>query len=144
LDEQVRRSPTGFGLARTAVYISAILGFVGLTLALVGTYGALAFMVGQRTQEIGIRIALGANSMQVIGLVVRQGLQLTIGAGVAGVALGAAMGRLLRGFLFDVSPTEPFIVMAVIVILMLASVLTCAIPARKATAIDPILALKCE
>ncbi len=144
LENQVRHSPTGFGLARTAVYISAILGFVGLALALVGTYGALAFMVGQRTQEIGIRVALGANPRNVVGLVVWQGVKLAAGAGIAGVALGAAVGRLLQDFLFDVSPTDPLIMISVIGILMLAAALTCVIPARKATAIDPILALKCE
>src|SRR5262249_2601430 len=90
MDEQIRRSPTGFGIARSAVLFSAFLGGLGLLLALVGTYGALAFMVGQRAQEIGVRIALGAGPSRVLRIVVWHGLALAAVGGVAGVALGAA------------------------------------------------------
>jgi len=144
MDAQVRQSLTGFGLARAAVVISASLGVLALLLALVGTYGSLSWMVGQRVQEIGVRIALGANRSAVLRMIVYHGLKLAALGAVAGVLAGGAIGGLLQIFLFDVSPLDPLVLIPVVLLLLGTAFLTCMIPARRATRIDPILALKCE
>jgi putative ABC transport system permease protein len=144
MEEQVRRSPTGFGAARVAVIISAALGFLVLALALVGTFGSLSFMVGQRTQEIGIRMALGAKRSAVLKMIIGHGLLLASVGTIGGMLLGAEIGNLLQIFLFDVSPSDPLILIAVALLLLSTACLTCLLPARRATRIDPMLALKCE
>ncbi len=142
MEEQVGSSLNGFGLARTAVLISAVVGLLALVLALVGAYGSLAFMVGQRTQEIGVRIALGAAPAAVLKMIIWQGLKLAFFGIVGGAILGAQIGGLIQTFLFDVSPLDPLILIFVIAVLVIAALLTSVIPARRALTIDPILALR--
>jgi predicted permease len=144
MDAQVRQSLNGFGLARAAVAISASVGVLALLLALVGTYGSLSWMVGQRVQEIGVRIALGANREAVLRMIVFHGLKLAALGAVVGVLAGGAIGRLLQIFLFDVSPLDPLVLIPVVLLLLGTAFMTCMIPARRATKIDPILALRCE
>jgi hypothetical protein len=144
MEEQVRRSPTGFGVARAAALISAVLGVLVMSLALVGTFGSLSFMVGQRTQEIGIRMALGARRSTVLKMIVGHGLMLVSIGALAGIVLAVELGGVLQVFLFDVSPVDPFIVVSAILLLLTAAGATCLFPARRATQVDPILALKCE
>jgi putative ABC transport system permease protein len=144
MEEQIRKSLNGFGIARLFVLIASVLGLLALSLALVGTYGALSFMVGQRTHEIGIRMALGADRAALVRMVLRHGLGLASKGIVAGVIAGAALGRLLRVVLLDVSPLDPLVFASVASLLLAAALVTCLIPARKATRIDPILSLKCE
>jgi putative ABC transport system permease protein len=123
-----------------------IVGFasVALVLALVGLYGMLAYSVTQRSREMGIRIALGAQPANVFGLVVRQGMTL-VTIGVA-LGIGAAFGatRLLRAQLFGVGATDPSVFVGVAIALTLAGLIACIVPARRATRADPISALRLE
>jgi putative ABC transport system permease protein len=117
---------------------------IAALLALVGVYGLVAYGVGQRTREIGVRRALGAGAAAILSLVVRQGLVLTtIGVGV-GIAASLAATRLFKGLLWDVSPTDPVTFAIVAAGLAAAALLACSVPARRALTINPIVALRSE
>ncbi|HKQ62078.1 MAG TPA: ABC transporter permease [Candidatus Polarisedimenticolaceae bacterium] len=119
-------------------------GAVALVLASLGIYGVLAHAVSQRTREIGVRIALGARPTSVLGMVVRNAMLLTgIGMGV-GLASALALSRLLRGQLFEVSPTDPGVYAGVALLLAAVALLACWVPARRAARVDPLVALRCE
>ncbi len=114
------------------------------SLACIGLYGLLAYEVSRRTREIGIRMALGAGAKDVLRSVVRQGLALAlVGAAVGtGVALGVT--RYLKSMLYDVHANDPLTIVAVVGLLVLVALAACFIPARRATNVDPIVALRCE
>ncbi|MFN0107534.1 MAG: ABC transporter permease [Blastocatellia bacterium] len=120
--------------------------FAGLALLLtaIGLYGVMAYSVMQRTQEIGVRIALGAQNSDVLKMVLRQGLRLTV-IGLA-VGLGAAFGltRLMSALLYGVSANDPLTFVAIALLLTFVGLLACWIPARRATKVDPMIALRCE
>jgi putative ABC transport system permease protein len=117
---------------------------VGLLLAAVGLYGTLAFSVGQRTREIGIRMALGAEGGGVLRLVIGQGLlPVLVGLGL-GLAGAFALSRVLGGLLFQVSATDPATFAGVALLLLLTALLASYLPARRATRVDPLAALRCE
>jgi len=117
---------------------------VALLLAVVGIYGAVAYSVEQRTPEIGVRMALGAQMKDVLRLVVRQGMTpVLIGLGLGLVATIAA-GRLIAAQLYQVSPHNPLLIAATAAGLAVAALLACLIPARRATLVDPIQALRTE
>jgi ABC-type antimicrobial peptide transport system permease subunit len=121
-----------------------IFGAAALFLAGVGVYGVLSFSVSQRTQEMGVRIALGAKRRDVLKLVVRQGLTLA----AIGVALGllGAFGitRVIQSLLYNVSTTDPISFLGVSIFLTVIAVLASYLPARRATTVDPIVALRIE
>jgi predicted permease len=126
---------------RSPVLLSLGFGMVALFLSAIGIYGVLAYLVTQRRREIGIRIALGSSARGIVELVLREGLFLIL----AGFGLGAAgafvLRRSLESQLFDVSATDPRVLVSVTAILAVVAVAACALPARRATRIDPIIAL---
>jgi predicted permease len=133
-------------MARTSftLVMLALAGGMALLLGIVGLYGVIAYSVSQRTHEIGIRIALGAQRRDVLKLVVNGGMGLTvIGVGV-GVAGALALTRFLSSLLYGVKPTDPLTFVAVSLVLTAVALLACYIPARRATKADPIVALRYE
>jgi predicted permease len=125
-------------------WVFATIGVVGLLLAAVGVYGVLSYSVSQRTQEIGVRVALGASRGDVLKLVVGQGLVLAGIGVVAGLALAAFGTPLARSLLYNVSPFDPFTFIVVSMFLLSVAVLASSIPARRATRVDPLVALRGE
>ena len=120
--------------------------FAGLALLLsaVGLYSVLAYAVSQRTAEIGIRMALGARAGQVMGLVMRGGLQLVAVGLVLGLAAAAGAARLIQSLLFDVRPLDPRIYGSVAALFAVVASLACLLPSWRASRIDPLLALRSD
>jgi putative ABC transport system permease protein len=116
----------------------------GLTLTLVGIYGVVSYMAGQRTREIGIRVALGAQRVNVLRLVLGQGVRLAVAGAIAGVLGSLALTRLLKGQLFEIKPTDPATLIGAAVLMLLVALAACYIPARRATRVDPLVALRHE
>jgi predicted permease len=117
---------------------------IALVLAAAGIYGVMAYFVTQRTREIGVRIALGAQWRDVLKLILKSGMLLvTIGL-TAGLVAAFALTRLMSSLLFEVSPTDPITFGAVVLSVILAALLACYIPARRATKVDPLIALRYE
>jgi putative ABC transport system permease protein len=127
----------------TMTLLGVFAGIAGL-LAIVGIYGAVAYTVEQRTGEIGVRMALGAQTQDVLRLVVRQGMNPVILGLIIGLAGTFAVGRLLTAQLYQISPYNPLLLGATAILLALAALLACLIPARRATHVDPIQALRTE
>ena len=117
---------------------------IGLLLASIGVYGVLAYYVSQRTREIGVRAALGASKRQLASLVVRQSLLPMIAGAIVGVAGSLATGRLLQDFLYQVKPGDPQVTAAIVTLLIGVGLLASWLPARRAAAIDPMVALRDE
>jgi len=130
--------------ARFDMWLMTIFGFLALLLAAVGVYGLIAYSVQQRTAEIGIRIALGANASAVRRMVLGQGMTLALTGIALGLASAFALGRLLAGFLFGVTPRDPAVFIAVPAILSLVAFVAVWLPARHATRISPMIALRNE
>ena len=117
---------------------------IALLLAIVGIYGAVAYTVEQRTPEIGVRMALGAQVQDVLRLVVRQGLSPVLIGLIIGLAATLAAGHLIAAQLYQISPHNPFLIAVTAAALAIAALLACLIPARRATLVDPIQALRTE
>jgi putative ABC transport system permease protein len=132
------------GQARLMMWLLGIFAVVALVLATVGVYGAIAYTVEQRTGEIGVRMAFGAERRQILRLVADQGMRpVFVGLGV-GLAAALALGRLIASQLYQTSAHSPLLLGATMAILGLAALLACVIPARRATAIDPMDALRTQ
>ena len=132
------------GSRRFNVILIGFFGIVALLLATAGVFGVMAYSVSRRTREIGVRVALGAGSSDVLRMVLSQGLR-TIFIGVAiGIAGALALTRTVESLLFGVTPTDPLTFGAVTLLLVAAALLACFIPARRATKVDPMVALRYE
>lgn len=120
--------------------------FAGLALILscIGLYGVMSYAVAQRTHEIGIRMALGAQTRDVMKLVVRQGMWLTLLGAAIGVAGAVALTRMIKSWLFGVSPTDPLTFAVAALLLAIVALLSCWVPARRAAKVDPMTALRFE
>ena len=136
--------PNGFFLPRMGAIFAAILGLLGLVLAVVGVYGVISYTVTQRTHEIGVRMALGAQTANVLGMILRQGITLAVSGLLIGVLLALGLTRFLRSILFEISSFDPATYIAVSLLLLVISLLACYLPARRATAVDPLVALRYE
>ena len=136
----------GKSVARTSftLVMLGIAGAMALTLGMIGIYGVISFMVLQRRREIGIRLALGAQRGDVLGMVLRQGSKLALAGVIIGVLTGAGLTRLMASLLFGVTAHDPLTFGTVAVVLMLITLLACYIPARRATKVDPMVALRYE
>ena len=124
--------------------LAAAFAVLALTLAAIGLYGVMAYTVSQRTTEIGVRMALGASAREVFELVLREGLRLTAAGLAIGIAGSLIVGRLLTTLLFEVGPRDPRILGMTAALLVATAAVACVIPARRATRVDPMVALRAE
>jgi macrolide transport system ATP-binding/permease protein len=142
--EQVVQGPNGFFLLRMGALFAGALGGLGLLLAVVGVYGVVSYATSQRTHEIGIRMAIGAERGDILKMILRQGLVLVfIGLGM-GLVAAFAVSRSVANYLFGISAKDPVTFGGVALILMLVAVVACFIPANRATRVDPMIALRYE
>jgi putative ABC transport system permease protein len=125
-------------------WMFSIFGVIALALAAIGVYGVLSYAVAQRTQEIGVRVALGASRGRVFGLIVGQGVKLAIAGIVLGVAGAFGVTRVIISLLYNVSPTDPVSFFGTALFLVVVAVAASYVPARRATSVDPIVALRAE
>jgi predicted permease len=136
--EEARGGPT------LTVWLTAAFGALALVLATIGVYGVMSYAVARRTQEVGVRMALGARRWQVLAMVLRQGLTTIALALVLGLVAALAVARLLASQLFDVSPADPFTFAVVPLVLGAVALVACFVPARRASRVDPLVALRSE
>jgi macrolide transport system ATP-binding/permease protein len=143
MDERIQRSPAAF-LHRYPAWLAAGFALLALFLGSIGLYGLVAYSVSQRTQEIGIRMALGAQRSNVLKMILRQGLRLMVPGIVIGAVAAVLAAYLVRSMLFGVTIADPLIFAAVTAILAVVTLLASFIPARQATKVDPMVALRYE
>ena len=129
---------------RIVAQLSSFFGIVALILACMGLYGLLSYEVTRQTREIGIRMALGAQPSDLLRMVVSQGLVLAIVGAAAGIAAAIAVGRLMTKLLFGVKPADPATLIAVTILLVSVAAVAALVPARRATTVDPVIALRYE
>jgi ABC-type antimicrobial peptide transport system permease subunit len=144
---QIEQADQTLSMERMFAKLLTLFGVIAQALAAVGLYGVMAFTVAQRTQEIGIRMALGANRANVLSMIMRQGMALTL-IGIA-VGLGAAWAltkylESLTGLLFGVEARDPWTFVAISALLAVVALVACLVPARRATKVDPLVALRYE
>ncbi len=141
LEDIVERS---IAAPRSYTLLLALFAGIALTLAAVGIYGVMAYSVAQRTHEIGVRVALGAQTSDALKLVLKQGMRLALIGALIGLIASWALTRMMKSLLYTVSATDPLTYILISLLLMLVALLACWIPARRATKVDPIVALRCE
>ncbi len=136
----------GYGLfaVRTGALFAAILAFLGLSLAVVGLYGMVSYMTSERTHEIGVRIVLGANPKAIAMMVIREGARLTLSGTVIGLVGAFVLARVLARLLFGVAPTDPASFAFASICVLIVTLVATYVPARRATRVDPVVALRSE
>jgi ABC-type antimicrobial peptide transport system permease subunit len=140
----MRRLDRDLSRERLVAVLAFSFGVLTLLLASIGLYGVLSYGVARRTQEIGLRMALGARRIEVMGIVLGQSTKLTMAGitlGLAGTAIGV---RYLAGMLYGVKPFDPFTFIAVVATFAIVTTLAAFVPARRATKVDPLVALRAE
>jgi putative ABC transport system permease protein len=143
IEEMINDAPAAF-LRRFPAFLIGIFAAVALLLATVGIYGVVAYTVSQQTHDIGVRMALGARAADILKMVLKQGLTLALLGLAIGVVAALALTRLLRSLLFEVQTSDPAILLLVAGLLVIVALLACYIPARRATKVDPMVALRYE
>jgi ABC-type antimicrobial peptide transport system permease subunit len=133
-----------FAVPRFYMFLMAVFATLGIAIAAVGLYGVLAYATAQRTREFGVRLALGATKSDVLMMVLRQGAAVTVVGLAAGILGSIVMTRWLESMLVDISRIDPASYLAVIVLFSTIAMAACWIPARRATNVDPIVALRSE
>jgi ABC-type antimicrobial peptide transport system permease subunit len=129
---------------RTGTFMFTLFGALGLALAAIGLYGVISFVVAQRTREMGVRIALGARRADVLALVLGQGGRLIAVGIVVGAAVAAASTRLFASMMYGVSPVDPVVYIGTAALLGTVGVIAMIVPARRATRVDPLVALRAD
>jgi predicted permease len=134
----------GFFLFRFGAQLTSTMGLLGLVLAVVGIYSVVSYAVTQRTQEIGIRVAMGASRQDILKMVLRHGLTV-VGVGLAvGLVLALAGTRVMSGLIVGITPTDPLTFAVVVCLLTAIALFSCWVPAHRATRTDPLVALRYE
>src|SRR5262249_54515300 len=141
MDERLSNSVAG---RRFQMLLLGVFAGLALVIATVGIYGVISYAVSQRTHEIGVRMALGAQTSDVLWMVVRRGMSLTFTGVAAGLAAAVALTRLMKNLLFEVSATDPATFELIALLLVGVAFIACYIPARRATKVDPLTSLRCE
>jgi len=134
----------GLWAPRMGAALLSIFGGLALVLAMIGVYGVMSYSVSQRTQEIGVRMALGAEAGDVLVLVLREGMGLALSGALLGLIVALALGRVVSTLLFGISGRDPLTLGAVTAVLTVVALLACYVPARRATRVDPLVALRYE
>lgn len=129
---------------RLGTTMFAIFGVLSLVLTALGLYSVVAYEIAQRTHEFGIRIALGAKPKRILQMVIGEGLLIAVAGAACGVAIAMALARFIEPLLFHVSPRDPLTFALVSLVLIVISALASALPARRATRVDPVIALRAD
>lgn len=132
------------GPRRLTSFLLAGFAATALLLAALGIYGVMSINVSNRINEIGIRLALGAQPRDVLRLVLGQGIRLTLSGLALGLVGATGLARFLSSLLFEVEATDPLIYSGIAVVLALVAIAACYVPAKRATRVDPMIALRCE